>query len=218
MFKVHLTEIMLILLSLGVGMIYYLDLFGCVIFAITAIFVAASKELDVLGVLVAAFLTAVGGGTLRDLILNTDVFWTHDVTYLYVILICSLSTYFLVHFKDNLLKYLFYADAFGLALFTVIGTKKALKFGLREEVAIIMGILTGVAGGIIRDIIFNDKPIVLRREIYVTASILSGGSFVILNMFGIDEIFSTMISITLGLCLRSYAIYYKVHLPLFFKK
>jgi len=198
-------------------MIYYLDLIGCVIFGISAILVAAQKELDVLGIIVIAFITAVGGGTIRDLLLRTDIFWIKDSVYLYVIIFSSLSTYFLVHFKDGLMKFLLYADAFGLTFFSVIGTKKALMFGIDPSISVIMGMLTGVAGGIVRDVLFNDKPVVLRREIYVTAAILCSTSYVLLEgVFPRDE-WRMSISILLGLLLRIYAIKKKAHLPLFFK-
>ena len=198
-------------------MLYYLDLVGCSIFAISAILVAVKKELDVLGIFVTAFITAVGGGTLRDLLLNTNVFWTDDNTYLYVIIIASLSTYFLVHFKESLLKFLFYADACGMALFCVIGTQKALLLGKSPEISIVMGVLTGVAGGIIRDTLFNDKPIILRREIYVTAGLLCSASFVALDHFQVNPLISVFVSIVPGLALRVYAIKTKTELPLFFR-
>lgn len=199
-------------------MTYYLDLAGCAIFAISAILLATKKELDVLGIVVIAFITAVGGGTLRDLLLNTDVFWIGDSTYIHVIIISSLSTYFLVHFKDNLIKFLLYADAFGLTFFAVLGTKKALGLGLGPSVSIIMGVLSGVAGGIVRDVLFNDRPIVLRREIYVTAAILCSISYVLLDGIFQEDSLRLTVSVLVGLSLRIYAIIKKAHLPLFFNK
>jgi uncharacterized membrane protein YeiH len=199
-------------------MTYYLDLIGCAIFAISAILAATKKELDVLGIIVVAFLSAIGGGTIRDLILNIDVFWVGDSVYIYAIIITSLSTYFLVHFKDNLMRFLLYGDAFGLTFFSVVGTKKALGLGVDPVAAIIMGVLSGVAGGIVRDVMFNDRPIVLRREIYVTAAIICSGSYVVLGSIEINENLRMCISIALGLSLRIYAILKKVHLPIFFNR
>jgi uncharacterized membrane protein YeiH len=199
-------------------MTYYLDLAGCAIFAISAILLATKKELDVLGIIVIAFITAVGGGTIRDLLLNTDVFWIGDPTYIHVIIISSLSTYFLVHFKDNLIKFLLYADAFGLTFFAVLGTKKALSLGLGPSVSILMGVLSGVAGGIVRDVLYNDRPIVLRREIYVTAAILCSVSYILLDGILSNDSLRVFVSVLIGLSLRIYAILTRAHLPLFFNK
>jgi uncharacterized membrane protein YeiH len=197
-------------------MTYYLDLMGCSIFAVSAILLATKKELDVLGIIVVAFLSAIGGGTLRDLLLSTNVFWIGDTSYIYAIIVSSLSTYFLVQHKDNLMKFLLYGDAFGLTFFSVVGTQKALALGAKPVVAIIMGVLTGVAGGIIRDILLNERPVVLRREIYATASIVCSLSYILLDGVLINEVLRMSLSVALGLGLRIYAIKRNVHLPLFF--
>lgn len=199
-------------------MTYYLDLMGCAIFAVSAILLATKKELDVLGIIVVAFLSAIGGGTIRDLLLNTEVFWISDSTYIYAIIISSLSTYFLVQYKDNLTKFLLYADAFGLTFFAVLGTEKALSLGANATVSIIMGVLTGVAGGIVRDVLFNDRPVVLRREIYVSAAIVCSTSYVLLNNILTNDDCRMSVAILLGLGLRIYAIRMNVHLPLFFSR
>ncbi len=196
-------------------MLFYLDLLGCAIFAISAILAALKKELDVLGVFVVALVSAIGGGTLRDLMLGVEVFWLRQPVYIYVILATSLLSFFIKNYKNSLIKLLLFADGFGLALFTVLGLQKALSLGLPAIIGVIMGILTGVAGGIIRDIMFNDTPVVLRREIYVTASILSSVIYLILD----SKLPSSVViisSVLGGFSLRSYAIIKKTHLPRFF--
>lgn len=198
-------------------MFFYLDLLGCAIFAISAILAAVKKELDVLGVFVVALVSAIGGGTIRDLLLNTDVFWLKKPIYIYIILGTSLLSYFLFHIKESLLKFIYFADAFGLTLFSVLGLKKSLEFGIPPINALILGILTGIAGGIIRDTMFNDKPVVLRREIYVTAAILSCVVFLLIDNFtSLNSNIAITIAVVLGFALRVFAIIKKVHLPIFF--
>lgn len=195
-------------------MLYILDLFGIIVFAITGSLVARRKQLDVFGVAVIAFVTAVGGGTLRDIILGvTPVFWVRDPTYVLFSLIGVILTIILIRFKLLPHRPLLIADAFGLALFTVIGTQSALDVGVSWGIAVIMGVMSGVAGGMIRDVLSDDIPLVLRKEIYATASLCGAGVYVLLSNITIP-IIAISVSIFLTLGLRLTAIWRGWSLPI----
>ena len=156
-------------------LLYWLDIFGVIVFALSGALMAGRYQLDPFGVAVLAAVTAIGGGTIRDVILDTPVFWTVDPIYLYVILVTAVLTIVLIRQPKRIPKrFLMIADAFGLALFAVLGTQKALTLGSPIPVAIVMGMITGVAGGMIRDVLCNVIPMILRQEIYATAAILGG--------------------------------------------
>lgn len=197
-------------------LIYWLDLFGVVTFALSGALMAGRYRLDPFGVVVLAAVTAVGGGTIRDLILDTPVFWLVKPIYLYVIIFTALSTIVLVR-RPRLVpkRSLMVADAFGLALFAVLGTQKALALGMPISVSIVMGTITGAFGGIIRDIFCNVIPMILRQEIYATAAALGGGVFALLLALNINETLAMLIAMLSALALRLAAIYWRVSLPAF---
>ena len=155
-------------------MIYFCDLFGTAVFAFTGALAARRYQMDPFGVIVLALVTAIGGGTLRDAFMGTTpVFWIHEPTYIWVILITVIFSIFYFKKLQGLpLSWLPSCDAFGLALFTVIGTNKALELGCAHIVAIVMGVLSGVGGGMIRDVLCQCIPMVLQKEIYALASML----------------------------------------------
>ena len=195
--------------------IFYLDLLGTLVFAITGLLAAVRKQLDLFGALVLATVTAVGGGTIRDLILDTPVFWTQQVIYLYVILFASVFTYIYIRFFTFPNKLLLWLDALGLAVFTVIGAQKALDFGLAMPVVVLMGVMTGVLGGIIRDVLAGEVPLIFRKEIYATASVLGAIVYVIaLEWFAVME-WAAILTIVLVFTLRVWAIHAKASLPTF---
>lgn len=157
------------------NIIYYLDLFGTFVFAVSGSILATRKKMDIFGIITIGFVTAVGGGTLRDLLIGkTPVFWLHDRNYLAVIIVAALGTFL---FSATILKIQYVlriADAIGLGTFTIIGLQKGLNASLAPVFAIIMGMVTAVVGGAIRDVLCQEIPFILSREIYATAC-LSGG-------------------------------------------
>jgi uncharacterized membrane protein YeiH len=161
--------------------IFLLDILGIVAFAATGAMLAARKEMDVFGALVLAFVTGIGGGTLRDLILDVPVFWLTQPHYLWACLAGFLLVYIaLYRFHSVPRATINFVDAVGLGVFTVLGAQKTLALGHNEAVAVIMGMLTGCGGGMIRDVLANQVPIVLsRKRLYATASLLGGLIFVI---------------------------------------
>lgn len=197
-------------------LLYYLNIFGIIVFALSGALMAGRYKLDPFGVVVLASVTAIGGGTIRDVILQVPVFWVVEPYYLYVILATALLTILLIRQPKRIPKrFLLIADALGLALFAVLGTQKSIALGAPFPVAIVMGTITGVAGGMIRDVLCNVIPMILRQEIYALAAMLGGAMFVVFHMLGWPESESTMVAILGALALRLAAIYWQVSLPAF---
>ncbi|MHC4583528.1 MAG: trimeric intracellular cation channel family protein [Planctomycetota bacterium] len=197
-------------------LLYAMDLFGVAVFAITGSLAAGKKRMDLFGVVVLATVTALGGGTLRDLVLGASpVFWVSAPIYLLVAVATALVTFFLVRFCGLPLKLLSIADAFGLAVFTVLGTQKALGMGISPGIAVVMGIMTGVVGGIIRDILSGEIPLILRREIYATASLCGAITFCLVSAALQNQGLAAIASVIVTLGLRLSAIKWKMSLPLY---
>lgn len=197
--------------------IYFFDLCGTAVFALSGALAAGKHRMDPFGVLVLASVTAIGGGSIRDTLMGaTPVFWIQNHTYLLVILATVISCLILVRKPHKLPTItLPVADALGLALFTVIGAQKALGMGYSGVIAIVMGVLTGVGGGIIRDLLCRQIPMVLRTEIYATASIIGGMCYVICLRVGIDSIIAMYVAMLSTLVIRLSAIYWHLSLPAF---
>jgi uncharacterized membrane protein YeiH len=193
-----------------------MDLFGVAVFAITGSLAAGRKHMDLFGVVVLATVTALGGGTLRDLVLGAyPVFWVSAPIYLLVAVATTIITFFLVRFCGLPLKLLSVADAFGLAAFTVLGTQKALDMGISPGIAVVMGVMTGVVGGIIRDVLSGEIPLILRREIYATASLCGAITFSVVSFALQNQGLAVLASIAVTLGLRLSAIKWKMSLPLY---
>ncbi|TYK66994.1 trimeric intracellular cation channel family protein [Colwellia echini] len=197
-------------------LLFYLDIFGVIVFALSGALMAGRYQLDPFGVVVLASVTAVGGGTIRDVILQTPVFWVVKPYYLYVILATALLTIIIISKPKRIPKrFLLIADALGLALFAVVGTQKALHLGAPIPVAVVLGTITSIAGGMIRDVLCNVIPMILREEIYALAAILGGSLYVLLHWLGWSEISAMMVAVTAALTLRLAAIYWHLSLPAF---
>ena len=197
-------------------LIYWLDLFGVAVFALSGALMAGRYQLDPFGVIVLSAVTAIGGGTIRDIILDVPVFWVHDVSYLFTIVMTALLTILMVRQPSRIpRRFLLIADAFGLALFAVLGTQKALSFDTPMAIAMVMGVITGVAGGMIRDVLCNVIPMILRQEIYATAALLGGALFCGLIYLEIPQQYAMIIAIAGALSLRLAAIYWQLSLPAF---
>ncbi|WP_040728491.1 trimeric intracellular cation channel family protein [Thiomicrorhabdus sp. Kp2] len=195
--------------------LYYLDLLGTAVFAITGLLAARRKQLDLFGAIVIAMVTAIGGGTLRDLIIDVPVFWTQHDIYIYVVVISAMLLFFLARFRRLPIKMLLFLDALGLAVFTVIGTQKAMALGFSDPIAIMTGIMTGVVGGIIRDVLVGEVPLVFRKEIYATASFVGASIFLLMEHVSFDTDTAVIVSILITLVMRVWAIVYNIELPVF---
>src|ERR1700757_3664083 len=167
---------------------YILDLVGVAVFAVSGTLAAGRKELDLLGVVVIAALTAVGGGTLRDLLLNRHpIFWIADATYLTVIIGSALFTVCYVRVWPPPRDALLVADALGLALFAMSGAQVAEAAQHPSLIVVLMGTMTGVAGGVLRDVITAQIPLILRRDIYATAAIVGVALYLVLQAHGLPR-------------------------------
>jgi len=199
--------------------IYGLDLFGVAVFAISGSLAAGRKRMDVFGVIVLGLVTALGGGSLRDTLLDSGpVFWVEDPGYLLVAVASSMLTFIVVRVISVPWRGLLISDALGLAVFMAIGTAKALGITGSPSVAIVMGVMTGVAGGMIRDVLSAEVPLILRKEIYATAALCGSLAFVILNRLGLPDITCLAVSATATLLIRLAAITWGFSLPVFKSK
>ena len=194
---------------------YYIDLLGTLVFAISGALAASDKNVyrDIFGVTFTGFVTAVGGGTLRDMILGTRPAWVSDGNYLIAITIGVLVAIF---FKYYILKYrrtFFLFDTLGIALYTVVGVQKSLEFGVSPLAAIIMGMFSAVMGGVIRDTLINEIPLIFRKEIYATACLSGAAVFVVLKLFGVDDNMNSFISVFIIMLVRTIAVKYRLTLP-----
>lgn len=198
-------------------LLYWLDIFGTAVFAFSGALMAGRYKLDPFGVMVLATVTAIGGGTIRDLVIGASpVFWVVKPVYLWVILATSIFTIVFIRRPRRIPhRFLLVSDALGLGLFAVLGCAKSLTYGVPTGVAIMMGAITGVAGGMIRDVLCNEIPLVLQKEIYATAAILGAGSYVLFRAFNIADNVALIAAISAALMLRLAAIYWQVTLPAF---
>ncbi len=196
---------------------YFADLFGVAVFAITGALMAGRKSMDLFGVLVIAIITALGGGTLRDVILdNHPVSWIRNDTYILVATVAALGTVIWVRMTRPIHeKGLLIADAFGLSVFTVIGTEVALQYAMPSSTAVIMGVMTGVAGGVMRDVICNEIPLIFKKEIYATACLAGAVTFVLLRMLETPHWLDTGVAMLVVLGIRLAAIRWRFSLPRF---
>ena len=198
-------------------LVYFFDLFGTAVFAFSGVLVAGRLRMDAIGVIVLAAVTAIDGGTIRDLLIGASpIFWIQDTTYLWVILATAAFGMWLARVPRRLPWYVLpVADAFGLALFVVIGAKKALLFGTSGMVAVVMGVITGVAGGLIRDVLAREIPMVLQKEIYATACIFGGVLYTTSVALELAHIPAMLISMLGVLAVRIPAIFRHLSLPSF---
>ncbi|GLS82486.1 trimeric intracellular cation channel family protein [Paraferrimonas haliotis] len=196
--------------------VYLFDLIGVAVFALTGALAAGRHRMDHFGVLVLAAVTAIGGGTIRDVILGAPVFWLTDSNYLIAIVCTVILTLILARSPPNLPRWILpVADACGLALFTVIGADKALSMGMSGESAVIMGVITGVGGGLVRDLLCQRVPMILQKEIYASASIVGGVSFTLLMHLQWPSTVALCIAMLSALSLRLAAIKWQLSLPAF---
>ncbi|MGB7087968.1 MAG: trimeric intracellular cation channel family protein [Phormidesmis sp.] len=197
--------------------LYILDLLGVGVFAVSGALAAGYKQLDLLGVMVVAVVTAIGGGTLRDILLNRHpVFWVVDPTYLIVILIAALLTVLYAQFFKPPHRSLLIVDALGLALFSIGGAQIAEQAELTGIIVVLMGTITGTAGGVLRDVLLADIPVVIRPgRIYATAAIAGIVTYLSLQPLGIPQLPAALIGMSVIAVLRLAAIVWRLKLPTF---
>jgi uncharacterized membrane protein YeiH len=198
-------------------MLYTIELLGVAVFAASGALAAGRKSMDLLGVVVLAAVTAVGGGTIRDLLLDRHpVFWLTDPAYLGMIVAASLATIVYVRRWRPPANALAIADALGLGLFTISGAQIAERAGVPSVATVIMGTITGVAGGVVRDVLSAEIPLIFRRgTIYATASIAGSAAYLLLEALGVRASIAAMLGMGIVISLRLAAILWKLQLPVF---
>ena len=196
-------------------LVHFFDLLAAVVFAVSGSLVASRKGLDVMAFMWFAVITGVGGGTVRDLILNVPVFWVQSPAYVTTCLVTAVVMHFVAPRVESRFRTLLWFDAFGLALVSVAGTVKASDAGAPELVAIAMGAVTGCVGGIIRDVLGHMPSVLLGQEIYVTASILGGCTYVGCNALGVDRMAGMTAGFLVTFTVRGLAIRYGWSIPVY---
>ncbi|MFN1835620.1 trimeric intracellular cation channel family protein [Balneola sp. MJW-20] len=195
-------------------LIYILDLTGTFVFAISGIRMAARNDMDIFGASVIGFVTAIGGGTVRDLLLdNHPITWMSDMSYPIVILAALPFTYLAGKKLDNFTNTLFIFDTIGIALFTMTGMEKALSFGFNPFIAGTMGMISAVVGGVIRDILCREIPLIFRKEIYATACLTGAVVFYLGIYSGLPENLNYLLTTAVIIIIRTVAIRKNLSLP-----
>ena len=196
-----------------------IDILGTIAFAISGVLVAMEKRLDLFGVFIIAFVTAIGGGTLRDLLIgNTPVGWMHDLTYVITIFVSVVFAIIFVNKLKYLRRSLFLFDTIGIGLYTMVGVEKGLEAELLPVICIFLGTMTACFGGVIRDILCNEIPVIFRKEIYATACILGALSYFLIIQFPVKDEYAYIAAIFVVILLRLLAVRFKISLPSIYGK
>jgi uncharacterized membrane protein YeiH len=199
--------------------VYFLEMLGTAAFAISGALAASRKNMDIFGFSVLALMPAIGGGTIRDLVIGrTPVFWIEDSRYVTVAIISAIIVFFAPYKVGSRRRVLIWMDAMGLALFAALGTKISLAHGTGPVVAVMLGVTTAVTGGMIRDMICAEVPLILSNEIYATAAFVAGGAFVLAESFSMPPGPALAMAVLAGFTVRALGIIYNWSLPSFGSK
>ena len=200
-------------------MFYILDILGTIAFSISGVLVALNKRMDPFGIFIIAFVTAVGGGTLRDVLIGeTPVGWMKDMTFIYVVLFSTVAAIILKNKIDYLRTSLLLFDTIGIGLYTVVGVERGISAGLHPIICVALGTMSACFGGVIRDILCNEIPVIFRKEIYATACILGGVAYFFIKELPIDGDFVFIISGVVVIVIRLFAVKFKISLPTVYQK
>ena len=193
-----------------------IDWFGTAVFAVTGALVASRKRMDITGFILLGCVTGMGGGTLRDAMLGSlPVFWVREPVYLAICVGTSVATFFLAHIPDSRYRVLLWLDAAGLALFCVVGADRALAAGAGPFIAVAMGVVSATFGGVMRDILGGESPLILRKEIYVTAALAGAAVFVGLAALGTPAAIAAAAGFAMCFVIRALALHYGWSLPVY---
>ncbi len=191
-----------------------IDIAGIAVFSISGVFAAMEKKLDIFGVFIIAFITALGGGTLRDVLIGQlPVSWMYNLNYGLIVLLSTLAAMFFSNIIGNYQKTLLTFDSLGLGLFTVVGIQKGILLDFHPAVCIALGTITACFGGVIRDILLNNIPLIFQKEVYATACILGGVVYFVLMRLQMNEMITEMVSITFIVVFRLVAVRFNWQLP-----
>lgn len=194
-----------------------LDILGTIAFAISGALAAMDRRLDLFGIFIIGFVTAIGGGTLRDtLIGNTPVSWMENTIYIYLIGSVTILAIIFRNKINYLKKSLFLFDTIGLGVFTITGVEIGIRNDLDPIICVALGAMTGTFGGVIRDILCNEIPVIFRKEIYATASIFGGLVFVIMHDLGVIQDIIYLTTSLIVISIRLIVVKYHISLPYFY--
>jgi uncharacterized membrane protein YeiH len=198
--------------------LYTLELLGTFFFAVSGALAIQEHHDDLFGAGFMGFVTAIGGGTLRDIMLGSyPLVWIGDIHFLYAIFAGVIVAYIFFRSLMRLKRTFLLFDTLGISFFTILGVEKALSLGVRPEIAAIMGMFTAIMGGVIRDVLTNETPVLFRKEIYATACLAGAIVYLILFRIGLDRNVNLVLSILLIFVIRMLAVKYKLALPNFRK-
>jgi uncharacterized membrane protein YeiH len=193
---------------------YYLELIGTFFFAVSGVIASEDKDKNWFGAAFTGFITAIGGGSLRDIILGSyPLVWVGDVFFLYAIILGVSLTFMFYQVISKLKKTMLFFDMIGIAFFTILGVEKSLDLGVRPEIAAMMGMFTAVMGGVIRDTLTNATPIIFRKEIYALACLAGAVCYLILDGFTISRNMNLLISSGVIIIIRICALKFGLTLP-----
>lgn len=196
--------------------IYAIDLIGSYVFAISGVLAAAEHRLDLFGAGILGTVTAIGGGTLRDMMIgSTPVAWMQDPLYFFMILLGIITA---LVFRKRILRFrktMFLFDAIGIGMFTIIGINKTIGLGLPLTTALLMGVVSATFGGVVRDVLANEVPLIFRKDFYATVCVIGGICYITLLHFEVMEIAAKILSILLIISLRVLAVKYRWRLPMY---
>lgn len=196
--------------------LYWLDLLGVAVFAASGALTASRKQMDVFGFALVATVTGIGGGTLRDLLLGIQpVFWINDPAYPLTCVAIAVIVYFTAHLVESRFRTLLWADALGVAMFCITGAAIALAAGAPPVSAVILGTVTATFGGLTRDVLCNEIPLILRREIYATAAAAGATVFVVLDLLGLPGWLDIALAFVTALSLRGAALNFGLYFPVY---
>lgn len=190
-----------------------LDFAGVGMFAATGALVASRKQLDIIGFVFLATLTGIGGGTVRDLVLDVPVFWIEDHIYIVICALAAICVYFGAHLIESRYKLVLWLDAVALAAYGVFGAFKGLEITGSPVVAVVMGMLTGTFGGVLRDVIAGEPSVLMRREVYITAAMVGALLYVVITALGAPELFAALTGFLCAFLVRSGALIMGWSLP-----
>lgn len=193
--------------------VYILMMIGTFALSISGSLTSMEKRFDAFGVLIIAFVTAVGGGSLRDMIVDREVFWLSDASYIYIIIAGSIFSMIFRKKLNYLRTFLLLFDTIGLALFTILGAEIGLNHNLDFVNSVILATITGVAGGVLRDVLVNEIPVIFKKEIYATISIAGSSLYLFLKSTSLNETLIYLGPIFIIIILRLVVVYFKISLP-----
>lgn len=193
---------------------YYVEIIGTAVFAITGVLAVTRRGLDAFGAIALGLVTALGGGTTRDVLIGAPIFWFADANYIWAGIAGALAAFWIQSFFRSTYRPLLYLDAIGAALFTVSAASKVLGLGLSGPIAVLMGVLTGIGGGLIRDVLAGRQTLLMSREIYATPILLGCTIFVVTRPWASGPTWPTVTAIAVIVGVRAVAIYKHLEMPM----